>query len=245
MESILRILAFVVGGGILAYLTLLYVSALYSALYPGRDARQIAPIQTIAEGKASTDLGAALAQMLLVHLGEIKQKLDEASHALRPGATVAPPRTVGPVERHPVTLLQDELPNRLQESLTVQLNVGGVELSGIANWLFRQFSSPATMKIVIESVGTNRHVYGNFDPAATETFVIRMGKGESHDVILDAIAHRIAQRSISRSIPQIEALRDDEFKNLMNALSQQYRSEQGNCARTGTGKGLRCGPDPA
>lgn len=224
MNTLLRIVAFLVGGGILVYLVLLYLSALYAAVFPGNDARQIAPIETVVEGKSSTELGPALSQMLLVHLAEIRRHLQDAAETLQPGAPPAPPAgaagVVGPVERQPVALLQDELPNRLQESFTIQLNVGGVELTGVANWLFRQFNSPATMRIVVETVGTKRHIYGNFDPAGLQTFVIRMDENPSHDAILAAVAHRIAHRTISRSIPQLGALRDNEFKDLLRALSQ-------------------------
>ena len=44
MDLLLRVLAFVIGGGVLAYLVLLYFGALYAAVFPMRDARQIAPI---------------------------------------------------------------------------------------------------------------------------------------------------------------------------------------------------------
>jgi hypothetical protein len=98
--------------------------------------------------------------------------------------------------------------------------VAGVELTGIANWLFRQFSSTEAMRIVIETVDKKKHVYGNFDPAGVETFVIHLDENPTHDVILAAVAHRIAHRSISRSIPQIGALRDSEFRDLLAALSQ-------------------------
>ena len=140
------------------------------------------------------------------------------------GPSAEPPATakaeiVAPVERRPIESVRDELPNRLQESFTIQLNVGGVELTGVANWLFQQFSSPTSMRIVIETVGNKKHVYGNFDPAGVDTFVIHLDNDPSHDVILSAVAHRIAHRSISRSIPQVGALRDREFKNLLQALS--------------------------
>src|SRR5262245_41187072 len=223
METLLRILAFTIGGGVLAYLVVLYFSALNAALFPGHDARQIAPIQTIVDGKVSSDVGSALSQMLLVHLGEIRQELEYAARALRPEAhstSTADATPMGPAEGHSLPLLQDDVPSRLQESFTVQLNVGGVEVSGIANWILRQFFSAPTMRIVIETISTNKNVYGNFDPAGVQTFVIRLNDNPSHDAILEAIAHRIAHRSISRSIPQLEALRDDEFKDLLTALSR-------------------------
>ena len=42
----------------------------------------------------------------------------------------------------------------------------------------------------------------------------------SEDAVLDAIAHRMAHRAISRAIPQLGALRGQEFKDLLTALSE-------------------------
>ena len=95
-----------------------------------------------------------------------------------------------------------------------------MELTGLANWLFRQFASTSAMRIVIETVGDKRNVYGNFDAAGTDTFVIRLDGKPSEDAVLDAIAHRMAHRAISRAIPQLGALRGQEFKDLLTALGE-------------------------
>jgi hypothetical protein len=232
MDLVLRILAFLIGGSILAYLTILYLGAVVSALFPPRDAKQIAPIQMITDGKPSTELGEPLAQMLLVRLGDIRHKLDIAARALRPSAppTLPPSSTgvSGPVEQlaEPITPLRDELPNRLQQSFNVQLAVGGVELSGLTNWLFRQIHSEPSMRIVIETVGTQKYVYGNFDPDGMETFAFWLPRDisidknlPSNDKVLTEIAYRIAQRSISRSIPELGAFAPDDFAKLLEGLS--------------------------
>ena len=47
-----------------------------------------------------------------------------------------------------------------------------------------------------------------------------MNSFTSEDAVLDAIAHRIAHRAITRAIPQLGALRGQEFKDLLTALSE-------------------------
>jgi hypothetical protein len=225
MDFTVRVLAFVAGGSILLFLLVVYLQALLAAIIQGEDAEYIAPIQVIDSSEVNTALGEPLAQMLLVRIGHIRDQLTVAATAIQSVPQVQVAYSAGelvrPVEETspPIAPLKDELPHRLQQSFTVDLKVGGVELTGMANWLIRQFSSVSLMRIIIETVGDKTFVYGNFDSRGQQTFAFSLPDKSSKDDILLAVARRIAQRSISRSIPELGAFTPEDFAHLLEVLS--------------------------
>jgi hypothetical protein len=166
MDSLVRLLAYLIVGAVLLYCNILYLRALRSSFEPGDYV--IMPIRLVGQGDKDGSRGIALAQMLQARLKSIEGNLGDAQDQLStPQAPKSAVRTWLP-SMIPLVNQGSErkgIPTSLFEPANVNVAVGGVQVGGVVAWIQNLLVRKRTLTFTFYVVDKDKTIVsGNAQP---------------------------------------------------------------------------------
>jgi hypothetical protein len=226
MDVLLRVLFFIVAGGLLLLVNLWIVHAVRQVFYAPD--LLIAPIQVVGPKVEDARLGQVLPDLLQTQLTAIRDGLQRDHRWLvgegLPGdlpPPEAPERLTGLYSAPATVRLNWPLFAGLDELPAMKIAVAGVEISGVFPWLQRQLTSHRTLVFKVYLEGDTAIISGNIAPLTGRAGAsLRIKAPASLAAIADRLAYALVQ-SILETHPRskVRDLELEEFEALLTTLS--------------------------
>jgi hypothetical protein len=224
MENGVRIVFFVVVGGLLIAIDLWFARTFYNVFISR--ALVIAPIQIVdANGIASTT---SIATMLQARLAAVSHDLEMSQRSLLTKHDAS--RAVAPsqIERAAALLIAPDsisMPTALLQPVNINVAVGGVEVGGIVAWLQRTLTGPRTLTFVIYRDGNKAVITGDIGALTREpNRSLWIEAPSAPNEVVDRLAYALIQSKISkeRTTP-VGVLDVNDFQTLVQTISGAAR----------------------
>lgn len=218
METILRILVYVTAACSLCVVNVWFVSLVVQSLSSRAFPSTIAPVRVVGADDPAGKNGQALAAMLLARLGRIRGEITASFAQLNAPAVAIGPRP----QQHtdPVVL---SLPERMLEPLELDMKIGGLEVGGLLSWIHGRLTTDNALLLSIESRNGYALASGVWNQGKDSVWVevsdSDTTKPIPNESIATAVAYALTQKQFETRVPEIGALTNAEFQQLLSTLS--------------------------
>jgi hypothetical protein len=242
MDDAVRIVFLVLSGLALALISISYVYFCFQEI-TGTGRVVIDPVTVVTDdGKASDELGKALAQMLQADLESRASEFENAQEELtltsvpntqvteKPSPVAQASEVVGNVRGWtpdvPLKIfLLKPLNTGLLQPVDMKLSVGGMDVGGILPWLQKRISSRRTLHFTLYSHGDETEVFGSIAALRVTGPGVRLivkgeqGKAPSLRVVVDRLAYEIFRRKLANdAASKADLLQPEEFVSLATVI---------------------------
>jgi len=162
MDSIIRLMAYLIVGAVLLYCDVLYIRALRQTLEP--DEYVIMPIKLVGQEDKDGTRGIALAQMLQARMKSIERDLADAQQLLSAPQSAKPKTPRSPAGSDVISfipLMSAEtvrMPTSLLEPANVNVSVGSVQVGGVVPWIQNLLVRKRTLTFTFYAVDANKTI---------------------------------------------------------------------------------------
>jgi hypothetical protein len=208
MESVIRVLIFVVLGALLLACNAIYVRSVVANFR--RDETIILPITVIGQEDKDGKLGTAIARMLTIRLKTLGAEIA--------GAQVSTSNNVQVF--HPAAIRSDASP---LEPIKIDAKVAGVDVGTVLPWVQNFLSSEHGVAFTLDFVDKDKVlVIGDLRSIANdEHAVVSFQSSAAHDKVVDDLAHVILQARLeSRMRNGVDTIAVSDFEQVVRNLSR-------------------------
>lgn len=223
----IKILLYLAAGGVLLAANVWFIRSVWREFQSGSVAAVIMPMQLIGQDDPQQARGRALAQLLAARMAALQQEIRAAEDALASIGSIPQP-----IQRGQALLVSPNAPApfglnaRVLEIPTVDLKVGGVDVSGVLSWLARGLAEEHAIRVTLY----------RSDPAAKYTVAAEVGVPDMSGIwlpnlaaddlgVIDEVALELVRQQVllQKSFPEAAGLSRREFATLIATLRQSAR----------------------
>jgi hypothetical protein len=221
MDTLIRVVWYIVGGGILLLAIIWYVSSLVSFNSRGI---VIAPFRVLGKEDKEDKLGTALSQFLQPRLTKINSDLETSQRSLMNASESGQDKARLQVWGLPSQIFVQQkvdIKTRLLEPVNIDVAVGGVQVGGFFNWLQRMLSRQRRIDFAVYYQGDSAVVAGSiesFTETAGDTLWLPLEEA-TDEKIVSSIAYAMLHRRLAKDPNnKLETLSATDFRTLLDTL---------------------------
>jgi len=225
MDTLFRLVAYVVIGAILLYCNILYVRILRSSFFGSND-YVIMPIKIVGKEDKDGAQGIALAQLLQARLKTVERDLADAQKELTaapPQKPVTPRSLPGTISFIPLIKADTvNMPTSLFEPANINVAVGGVQVGGVVEWIQNLLVRRRTLTFTLYVVESNKTIVaGDVTPlSGSDNGAIWFESQSSQDAIISELSYALLLKQLTnQGGKKIEGLLSlGDFQTLADSL---------------------------
>lgn len=223
----IKILLYLAAGGVLLAANVWFIRSVWREFQAGTVAAVIMPMQLFGQDDPQQARGRALAQLLAARMAALQQEIGAAEDALASIGSIPQP-----IQRGQALLVSPNQPApfglsaKVLEIPTVDLKVGGVDVSGVLSWLARGLAEEHAIRVTLY----------RSDPAAKYTVAAEVGVPQMSGIwlpdvaaddlgVINEVALELVRQQVllQKSFPEAAGLSRREFATLIATLRHSAR----------------------
>lgn len=221
MDTLLRIVWYVVIGGILLLANVWFISSLVSL---SSRSIVIAPLRVAGKEDKDDKLATALALLLQARLNKINSDLEISQKALMESSGSAAGKKRVQVWGLPSQIFAEQkvdLKTRLLEPVNIDVAVGGVQVGGFFNWLQRTLSRQYRLDFAVYYQGESALVAGSIEPftgTPGDPLWIKIEKATDEEIAANIAYFMLHKKLAKDPSNKLEKLEPADFRMLLDTL---------------------------
>lgn len=220
MDTVLRVLVYVVVGLILLLANLWFVRSLIQEI-GGVPPSAIGAFSVSGKDDPGNKHGIALANMLAATVRRIGDEMKAASQAMEGARKATQADVVRPQVDVPDVPLT--VPIEIFQPLDIKLSLGGVEVGGVLSWLQGAMMKERVLSFSVQYADNQTLVTGQVPGG--NPFFLEVDGAKQRDIV-EAVAYTLVQDQLSRTIPELAALELKDVREVLGSLQEVAKLER-------------------